>query len=110
MLWVLVDGGVALATGYEVAVYRERDHEGDREGEGEAPPEQQAREARLHRPGDHEQDEVVHDLHDRDRERVRSESQRKNRSEGETRSQERQHRQEVAEEESEDDRQRYRGE
>src|SRR5918998_1315239 len=110
MLVMLMDDGVALAAGYEVAIDRERGHEGDREREGEAAPKEQARQARLHRAGDHEQYEVVHDLHDGDRERVRGEGQRQDRPEGETGPQQRQHRQQVAEEERQHDRQRYRGE
>ncbi len=67
---VLVHHRVPPAAGYEPAVDRERGHERHRQGESEAPPEKEARKPRLHRTGDDEYDQVVHDLHDRDRERV----------------------------------------
>ena len=47
---VLVDHRVPAAPGYEVAVHRKGRYEGDGQGEGETSPEEQARQARLHRP------------------------------------------------------------
>jgi hypothetical protein len=49
---VLVDHRVTSSSSDEPAVERERRHEGDRQRERQAPPEQQARKPRLHRPGD----------------------------------------------------------
>src|SRR5215212_3731799 len=53
---VLVDHRVTSSSSDEPAVERERRHEGDRQRERQAPPEQQARKPRLHRTGDDEYD------------------------------------------------------
>src|SRR5215203_6977294 len=110
MAVVLVDDGVSFSAGDQVPVDGEGRDERDRERDGEASPEKQVAEPRVHRARDHDDDEVVYDLHDRDRKRVGGEGERQHRAECHARPQEWQHRQPVAEEESQHYRERDRGE
>ena len=59
--------------------YWDGEHEREDQGERQRAPEQQVVQAGVHRPGDDEDDQVVHDLHRRDRERVRGEGDRDHR-------------------------------
>src|SRR4028119_1336519 len=77
---ILVNDGVPLAPGEEVAVNRESGDESHGQGEGEAPPEEEATGPGLHSPRYREHDQVVHDLHHGNGKGVRSEGERERRS------------------------------
>src|SRR5215211_4988242 len=110
LMMMLVDDGVSFAAGDQVPVDGKGCDEGDREREGEACPEKQAAEPGVHRARDHDDDEVVYYLHDRDRKRVGSERERQYCTERHAIPEERQHRQPVTEEECEHYRKHYGGE
>ncbi len=73
---VLVNDRVPPTSGDEVAVYGVGHHERHRQREGQAAPEQEAAQSRLHRARHDEHYRVVNDLHDGYRERIRGEGQR----------------------------------
>src|ERR671918_398188 len=104
-----VHDGMPAPAREQVPIHRKCGDEGDRQSEGEAAPEEEAREARLHRAGNSEDDRVVHDLHDGDRERVRGEREPDRGPEHDSAPKERHHRERVSEQERERDREGYGG-
>lgn len=100
---VFVDDGVASAFFNEEVVHRERSDEGKEERNRQTSPEQKGMKTGIHRAGNEQHDQIIHDLHHRYRDRVRRKRERQGSPERKL-PQERQKRQGVSEDKREQDR------
>jgi hypothetical protein len=96
---------VASASADQPAVDRDGEDEGDREGYGQAGPEENGGEACVHRAGDGQDDAVVDDLHREDAQGVGGQCDLQGLLERDAGAQHRADRQRVAEDEGQGDRQ-----